>query len=552
MNNLLAEMFLNAYDSVLQIEPLTGDFQFLKKYYSNFPLHKKMNPKDFFKNHSISEFVHPNDLYLFEIHFTQAALQAKVQQNKNGLIFAYRFLSEGRYIWNSVNFFCLKKDTKIHVLLCQKCINRENTDMLETLERFNSKIYKVIKCNLSDKTFHIIRQRKPETNKHTKHFKSDPRLPHEWMEEAPLIHSEDFPQFLHYINHGYITDYFDAGKDELSFFYRRKSNGIFRWVRLVISKSTEYSFQNKIFIYIIEDIDFILRNLLARQEDTHHLDYSNGTNHSIEIYNENLTHVLSYFTDRYIDFYMIDLKRDLYIIYKIRPDTIAGDTPYTGSYSEMSHRYVKENLGKEQEEMLLSFATPDAFRKMLIDKSSIEFSFTHITGQRVKTICTKIASEHGIPTKVICCTVPCQSENLLKVKTFGNFEVYDSDGKRITFSRKQSKQLLAYLIDKQGYPVATKDIVVELLEKPENDKTAIKYVSTIAKWTISELETAGYQDIIIKEWNSLRVNTDKIDCDYYHLINGDMSYMHLYHNEYMKEYSWAEETNAELLHFSLQ
>ncbi|MBQ0001130.1 MAG: hypothetical protein KBT01_06290 [Clostridiales bacterium] len=89
-----------------------------------------------------------------------------------------------------------------------------------------------------------------------------------------------------------------------------------------------------------------------------------------------------------------------------------------------------------------------------------------------------------------------------------------------------------------------------MLEKDPSDLNAVKYVSTLSRSAARELEKAGYPGIIIKEWNSLRVNTELIDCDYYHLIRGDVSYLHRYHNEYMKEYSWAEETNAEILHYS--
>lgn len=64
---------------------------------------------------------------------------------------------------------------------------------------------------------------------------------------------------------------------------------------------------------------------------------------------------------------------------------------------------------------------------------------------------------------------------------------------------------------------------------------------------IKDLEAAGYTDLVIKNPKSVRLNTDMVDCDYYHYLNGDTSYWRLYHNEYMKEYSWAEETNADLM-----
>ena len=37
-----------------------------------------------------------------------------------------------------------------------------------------------------------------------------------------------------------------------------------------------------------------------------------------------------------------------------------------------------------------------------------------------------------------------------------------------------------------------------------------------------------------------------MDCDYYRLLKGDMSLLDSYRGEYMKQYGWAEITNARL------
>lgn len=152
---------------------------------------------------------------------------------------------------------------------------------------------------------------------------------------------------------------------------------------------------------------------------------------------------------------------------------------------------------------------------------------------------------------VICRAEQCEEQKPLKVKTFGSFEVYDASGAPLKFTRKKARQLFAYIIDKHGYPVSISDIAADVLEKPENDLNAKKYVSALIRSAADDLRKAGFADVILKEWNSVRVNVDMIDCDYYHLLDGDSSYRALYHNEYMQEYSWAEETNAELMQGSL-
>ena len=40
--------------------------------------------------------------------------------------------------------------------------------------------------------------------------------------------------------------------------------------------------------------------------------------------------------------------------------------------------------------------------------------------------------------------------------------------------------------------------------------------------------------------------TERIDCDLYRILNGDLEAIPNYSGEYMREYSWAETRNAQL------
>lgn len=548
MTSFIENAFLAAYDTVAKLNIETGKLIFIKNEIMNIEKNTELAISDFRKIYISREIIHPDDEYMFELYFSHSALKKIISSRNGGLLFAYRTLSEGSYFWSSISMFVSGDKNSQEVLICHKKLSQETADTMETFEKFNRKILKVLKCNLSNGSYRLIRQRESESWIRSKYLQKEANLKEEWLIEGSLIHKEDIERFKHFTNHEFIIDYFHSVNDELSFFYRRKIGGFYKWVRLVITKSTEYSENNKIFTYIIEDIDSVLINLLDAHGQVQYFKDDTKAHNQAEIYHANLTHVLSYITQKYIDFYMIDLKKDLYIMYKYNPETVSGDTPYIGSYSDMSKKYVKSKMTKDQKEHLLQYASPEAFKQMLAHKTSIEFIFRHINGQLVKTICTKLESENGVPTKVICATVPYSDESKLKVRTFGNFDIFDKEGNRVIFKRKQAKELLAYLIDKRGYPVTTRDIVVDILEKAATDKSSIKYVSALASYAIKDLEKAGYTDVIIKEWNSLRINTDLLDCDYYNLLNGDASYFHQYHNEYMKEYSWAEETNAEILH----
>ena len=64
-----------------------------------------------------------------------------------------------------------------------------------------------------------------------------------------------------------------------------------------------------------------------------------------------------------------------------------------------------------------------------------------------------------------------------------------------------------------------------------------------------QLGNIKMEGILIREKRMIAIKRDMIDCDYYRMLGGDVNAVNSYHGEYMKQYSWAEYTNAKL-HFS--
>ena len=56
-----------------------------------------------------------------------------------------------------------------------------------------------------------------------------------------------------------------------------------------------------------------------------------------------------------------------------------------------------------------------------------------------------------------------QKEKLLEVKCFGNFEVY-AKGERLLFKRSKTKELLAFLVDRNGAGMTAKQICAVLFQ----------------------------------------------------------------------------------------
>ena len=129
-----------------------------------------------------------------------------------------------------------------------------------------------------------------------------------------------------------------------------------------------------------------------------------------------------------------------------------------------------------------------------------------------------------------------QSEKPLTVKCFGNFEVY-AKGEKLTFKRSKTKELFAFLIDRNGAGVTISEIGVALWEKDE-DKNQ-NYIHQLFRDLRKTLESVGIENVFERNNYFYSINPEKIDCDYFnHLKNGKPDFL----GEYMSQYSWAEET----------
>lgn len=137
------------------------------------------------------------------------------------------------------------------------------------------------------------------------------------------------------------------------------------------------------------------------------------------------------------------------------------------------------------------------------------------------------------------------SDNKLVVKCFGNFEIYYND-KPLDFKRSKSKELLAYLIDREGATVSAGQIAVALWENELDDKKIKNNLYQAYHSLKSVLEEIGFADILIKTSNGYAINTKLIECDYYKYLSKEISLDDLPQTDYMYQYSWAEETNARI------
>ncbi len=134
------------------------------------------------------------------------------------------------------------------------------------------------------------------------------------------------------------------------------------------------------------------------------------------------------------------------------------------------------------------------------------------------------------------------------IHTFGNFDIFVGD-KPVVFRRSKSKEVLAYLTDREGSWVTNRELTAVLWENMDTDRdeTLGKYASTVIKDMTIDLENAGAGHIVERQRGRTRLVTGKVDCDYFLYLDQRPEAVGRFRGEYMNQYSWGEMTLASIV-----
>jgi two-component SAPR family response regulator len=172
------------------------------------------------------------------------------------------------------------------------------------------------------------------------------------------------------------------------------------------------------------------------------------------------------------------------------------------------------------------------------EEYAIEAFKLHASGYLMKPISAQdvqgeIDNIKGIRKKV----------KLLTVKCFGNFEVY-AKNEILVFKRLKTKELFAFLVDRNGAGMTSKQICAALFPDDTDDVKNAAYLRQLVMDLRNTLKSVGAESVLCHETLCYRVDTNLVKCDYFsHLETGKPEFL----GEYMTQYSWAEETCARLL-----
>lgn len=130
-------------------------------------------------------------------------------------------------------------------------------------------------------------------------------------------------------------------------------------------------------------------------------------------------------------------------------------------------------------------------------------------------------------------TINLKPTKKLQVKCFGNFEIF-YNGEPLKFAYQKSKEVLAYLIDREGSSISINELNAVLWE--EDHKSYLRNLIADIQQT---LKTIDCSDVFIKRHSECSIDVSKIDCDAYEYKKDNPDAIRMYRGEYMVQYPWA-------------
>ena len=127
----------------------------------------------------------------------------------------------------------------------------------------------------------------------------------------------------------------------------------------------------------------------------------------------------------------------------------------------------------------------------------------------------------------------------VEVHCFGKFDIF-VDGTAVKFTRAKSKELLAYLVDRNGAMCNNEEILSILWQDKKPTKSLKQQLRNLIYDLNQSLKKVDAQDIIIRQKEIIGIDKEKIKCDYYDFQKGDPKALQSFRGEYMSQYSeWS-------------
>lgn len=193
----------------------------------------------------------------------------------------------------------------------------------------------------------------------------------------------------------------------------------------------------------------------------------------------------------------------------------------------------------------------------LLKNGEAEFTYFDLkseTERRIKAICSHKSPSSSSPRYIMLYNVEdtgtekglsLPENRTVSIRTFGYFDVFVGD-KAVAFRNKKSKELFALLVDRRGGFVSSEEAISFLWEDELVNSVTLARYRKVALRLKNILEEYGISDVMETVDGKRRIVTEKVRCDLYDYLSGKEEYAQLFKGNYLTNYSWGENTLAEL------
>ncbi len=180
------------------------------------------------------------------------------------------------------------------------------------------------------------------------------------------------------------------------------------------------------------------------------------------------------------------------------------------------------------------------------DSFAVEAFAQHVSGYLLKPVSqqrlqAEVDHAIGAYSSSVGHTLPPRA----KIRTFGTFDLL-VDGNIVTFGRAKAKELLAYLVDRQGGSVTRKEAFSILWGDGVYDRGKQKQLDVMIRSLRATLDSHGVGNIVALDAGRLSLRTELVDCDLYRFLAGEPGAVRSFRGEYLQQYEWARESEGRL------
>ncbi|MEG0050470.1 MAG: two-component system response regulator, partial [Clostridia bacterium] len=99
-----------------------------------------------------------------------------------------------------------------------------------------------------------------------------------------------------------------------------------------------------------------------------------------------------------------------------------------------------------------------------------------------------------------------------------------------------------FLVDRKGTFCSNGEIIAALWGDDGNSMKKSSYLRDLKADLLAAFTALDMEEAICKQRGMMSVSVERLSCDYYNWMQGDIEAINAYRGEYMSQYSWGEFT----------